>query len=93
MALPSDVARAGPEVRRAYERVLEALVNIFESNAVPGIDLPPREQGLAVAATCVGAMVLARTIDDQNFADEIRDAAQAFADCVLGWHDQPPCPR
>ena len=85
MALPSDVARAGPEVRKAYQRVLEALTSVFEINAGAGIGLSPRQHGLAVAATCVGAMVLARTIDDAEFADEICDAARAFADCALGW--------
>lgn len=85
MALPSDVARAGPEVRNAYQRVLEALASVFEINAGTGIGLSARQHGLAVAATCVGAMVLARTIEDAEFADEIVDAARAFADCTLGW--------
>ena len=87
MAVPSDVARAGPAVRAAYQRVLEALASVFESNIGAGIGLPPRQHGLAVAATCVGAMVLARTIDDSEFADDICDAARAFADCALGWAD------
>lgn len=87
MALPSDVARAGPEVRDAYQRVLEALVSVFEINVGKGIGLSPRQHGLAVAATCVGAMVLARTIEDSEFADDICNAARAFADRALGWAD------
>ena len=91
MALPSDAARAGPTVRAAYQRVLEALVEVFETNV--GIDSKTgaktghktggsesaRQQGLAIAATCVGSMVLARTIEDAELADEICAAARALA--------------
>jgi glutamine amidotransferase PdxT len=43
-----------------------------------------RQQGLAIAATCVGAMVLARTVDDAELADEICEAARAFAAEAIG---------
>ncbi|MBT4161541.1 MAG: TetR/AcrR family transcriptional regulator [Gammaproteobacteria bacterium] len=79
MALPSDVYRAGPEVQSAYERVLNALISVFEGNMRIHRDLPPRETGLATAAMCVGAMVLARSVDDRALADEIIDATMAYA--------------
>jgi len=79
MALPSDVARAGPTVRAAYQEVLEALAGLFEACLKDANGTSPRQRGLAIAATCVGAMVLARTIDDEALADEICEAARSFA--------------
>ena len=79
MALPSDVARAGPAARGAYQRVLEVMVNMFEGNLEEDQGLSARRQGLALAATCVGALVLARTIDNDVLADELCDAAREFA--------------
>lgn len=79
IALPSDVARAGPTVRAAYQQVLEAMAAMFEASLEPKEGVSTRQQGLALAATCVGAMVLARTIDDADFAEEICDAARDFA--------------
>ena len=84
IALPSDVARAGPGVRAAYREVLEALVCMFEGCLEAENGMSARQRGLAVAATSVGAMVLARTIDDAALADEICDAAQNFASHAIG---------
>lgn len=84
VALPSDTARAGPAVRAAYRTVLEILVGMFEANLPAGDGMSPRQRGLAIAATCVGAMVLARTVDDAELADEICDAARAFASESIG---------
>ena len=79
MALPSDAARAGPAVRAAYQRSLEALAAAFEKNLTQENGVSARQQGLAIAATCVGAMVLARTIDDSELADEICESARTLA--------------
>ncbi|MGI9407248.1 MAG: TetR/AcrR family transcriptional regulator [Hyphomicrobiaceae bacterium] len=85
IALPSDVARAGPAVKAVYEKLLKAMSGIFIANMQDKGDLTARKQGLAIAATCVGAMVLARTVDDNDFANEICDAARAFALDYSGW--------
>ena len=87
MALPSDVARAGRRVRAAYQRVLEAMVGIFEANVGTVKNLSARQESLAIAATCVGAMVLSRTVDDSELADEICDAVRAFASDAICWHE------
>ena len=88
IALPSDVARAGPTVRAAYQKLFAAMAGIFEANARPGNGVTARQQSLAIASTCVGAMVLARTIDDTELANEICDAARAFTFDVTGWEDE-----
>ena len=74
IALSTDVARAGPEVRAAYERLLSAMVWLFSENQ-PAASQRRREKALAMAAMCVGGMILARTIPDSEIADEVRDAA------------------
>ena len=87
MALPSDVARAGPAVRAAYQEVLEVMVGIFEGCLGARNGVSARQQGLATAATCVGAMVLARTVDDTALVDEICEAARAMAGDAMGPKD------
>jgi TetR/AcrR family transcriptional repressor of nem operon len=80
IALPSDVSRTTPAVRAAYQRVLEGLVGMFESNLADAVGADAaRRQGLALAATCIGAMVLARTVEDDGLATEICDAALDLA--------------
>ena len=79
MALPSDVARAGRKARQAYQSVLEAMIHMFENNLAPNSIYSARHRGLAMTAICVGAMVLARTIDDENLSEEICTAARTAA--------------
>lgn len=78
IALPSDVARATPEVRAAYQALLRAMTWLFEHN-LPKEAEEPNQISLALSALCIGGMVLSRTIDDQPLADDIRQAARDFA--------------
>lgn len=85
IALSSDAARIGPDVRAAYEKLLTAMVWLFETNI--GTDRPAaRRDALSMAALCVGGMILARTLPDSDLADEVREAAhlQARAICEGG---------
>jgi TetR/AcrR family transcriptional regulator, transcriptional repressor for nem operon len=85
IALPSDVARAGPVVRRTYQQLLAGMIAMFERGIEPA-DRDARQVALAIAALCVGAMVLARTIEDADLAAEIREAARALALDVAGFN-------
>ena len=78
IALPSDVARATPEVRAAYQTLLRAMAWLFEHN-LPKEAEERRQVSLTLSALCIGGMVLSRTIDDQPLADDIRQAARDFA--------------
>lgn len=78
IALSSDVSRSGSNAKAAYQQVFEALTAVFEHNLDAGSGQSSRQQGLAMAATCVGAMVVARTIEDATLADEVCDAARRF---------------
>lgn len=73
IALPSDIARASPEVQRAYQDLLEAMVSLLEGTLEDANDR--RQKALSLAALCVGGMILARTLPDSDLAHEVREAA------------------
>ena len=83
IALPSDVARAGEKVQASYQRLFEGMVSIFEKTVQPTVAQSRREQALALAATCVGGMVLARAMGNSELSGAIRTAAQNAARQVL----------
>jgi AcrR family transcriptional regulator len=82
IALPSDVARGGKAVKGAFREVLGMMLQVFSAN------LPPteaRERALFLAAVCVGAMVIARAIDDAKLGDEIRAVVHDEVLRAAGW--------
>ena len=84
VALSSDVSRAGPKVRQAYAQVFEGMAGMFQHSLEGEGDPDARRRSLAMAVTCVGAMVLARAVDDPAFSEEIRQAARAELTDRLG---------
>lgn len=83
-ALPTDVARSSVSTKRAFETVFQAMVSVLERSAVKNGE-PRREQAQAMAALCVGGMVVARAMADRNYADELRDACMHVALELGGW--------
>ena len=83
IALPSDVARASPEVRAAYMSLLQAMSWLFETN-LPEDTNERRQKALSLSALCVGGMVLSRTIDDPALAEDLRRSAKSTALSMLG---------
>jgi hypothetical protein len=81
VALPSDVARASRNAKRAYQAAFEGMVAILEQRA------SSRDSALAIAALCVGGMVIARASDDRTLGDELRQAAMRVAFELGGWQD------
>jgi len=84
VALPGDVARNGASAKRAYETVFKAMVDIL-ANGSRSNRHPDRTSALAIAALCVGGMVIARASDDQRLADEVRDSCREVALRLGGW--------
>lgn len=78
IALPSDAARAGSAARQAYEKLFRAMVGVFEAS-LKGEAALCRQKAVTMATLCVGGMVVARTLDDEAFATEIREAARTLA--------------
>jgi len=84
VALPTDVARSGKNVKQAYETVFKAMVSILE-RSVDEKPQPRRTKAQAIAALCVGGMVAARSLADRALADELRDACMATALKLGNW--------
>ncbi len=78
VALPGDVARSNKKAKQAFETVFKAMVAILERGS-SSVGCSPRTSAQAVAALCVGGMVVARTIADRTLADELRDSCIAIA--------------
>lgn len=83
-ALPSYVARSGTDVKRAFETVFKAMVSVLERSLFDKKG-PSRARAQAIAALCVGGMVVARSVIDPAVADELRDACMAVALGLGGW--------
>ena len=76
-ALGPDVSRQGPAVRRAVTDYVGSVVDLLVK-LVPGKSKGARRQkAISTYATLVGAMVLARAVDDRALSQEILDAGLA----------------
>lgn len=83
-ALPSYVARSEKNVKRAFETVFKAMVSVLERSLFHK-NGPTHARAQAIAALCVGGMVVARSVVDRAVADELRDACMAMALKLGGW--------
>jgi TetR/AcrR family transcriptional repressor of nem operon len=84
VALPSDVARSDARVKGAFETVFKAMVSLL------GRDLrnstqPPEGTAMAIAALCIGGMVVARAMNDDGLGNRLREAAIRVALELGGW--------
>lgn len=86
VALPSDVARSGEGAKHAFQAVFAAMVGVLERGLDRDRDSRVRAQ--AIAALCVGGMVVARAMVDRPAADELRDSCMQVALQLGGWHQK-----
>jgi TetR/AcrR family transcriptional regulator, transcriptional repressor for nem operon len=84
VALPSDVTRSGKSAKRAFETVFKAMVSVLERSLMKN-GRRRNTTAQAVAALCVGGMVVARAMVDRALADELRDACMAVALQLGNW--------
>jgi TetR/AcrR family transcriptional regulator, transcriptional repressor for nem operon len=76
-ALGPDISRQGPAVRRAVTDYVHSTVELL-TKLIPGKSKATRRQkAISTYATLVGAMVMARAVDDRALSQEILDAARA----------------
>jgi TetR/AcrR family transcriptional regulator, transcriptional repressor for nem operon len=85
LGVPSDVSRSSATVKRAFRKVLDMMLSVFVAN-LRGPDA--RERALALVSVCVGAMVMARAIDDPTLANSFRRAARKHVLASSGWGTQ-----
>jgi TetR/AcrR family transcriptional repressor of nem operon len=84
VALPSDVARSDEKVKGAFETVFKAMITVLGRemrNTTHGSE----NAAMAIAALCIGGMVVARSLNDGGFGDRVRDAAIHAALVLGGW--------
>ena len=84
VALPNDVARSDEKVRDAFDGVFKAMVTMLGRD-VKSTTRPPEDTALAIAALCVGGMVVARALSDTSLADRLREAAAGASLALGGW--------
>jgi AcrR family transcriptional regulator len=74
-ALGSEVPRQSPKVRRAATRRLKEMIDLVARQSPNWGQSGAHEQALVMVATAVGALVLARAVDDPRLSDALREAA------------------
>jgi TetR/AcrR family transcriptional repressor of nem operon len=75
-ALSGDAARGSKAVRKAFAEGLQPLIGIL-AEAIPGRSKAVRRRkALTAMAALVGALTLARAVDDAALSDAILEAAQ-----------------
>src|SRR3954471_3303486 len=75
-AAGSEVPRQQPQVRRAAGRRIKELIGLLERQFPDWGKSAAHEKAMALAATMVGALVLARAADDAQLSRSIRKAAR-----------------
>ncbi len=84
VALPTDVARSGAHARQAFETAFRAMVSVLE-RSVAEQSRDRRRRAQAIAALCIGGIVVARAVVDRSTADELRAACSTMAFELGGW--------
>jgi len=74
-ALGSEMPRQAPEVRRAATRRIKEMIDVVARQSTDWGQPGAHEHALVTVATMVGALVLARAVDDVRLSDALRDAA------------------
>lgn len=77
-ALGSDGARQAKPVRRAFENVTKRLLSLVDRKLHPRSRgaREPSDEALRLASTMVGAVILARLVNDPALAQRLLNAAQ-----------------
>ena len=70
-ALPTDIARTNARVRTAYACQVRSYIELL-TELIPGRD---SDQAHLILTALVGALVLARAVNDRGMSDEILDSA------------------
>ncbi len=74
-ALGSEMPRQAPEVQRAATRRIKEQIDLVARQSPDWGQPGAHERALVTVATLVGALVLARAVDDPKLSDALREAA------------------
>jgi TetR/AcrR family transcriptional repressor of nem operon len=76
-SLGAETSRQGNSLRRAVTDGTRAMLDLFTSLAPGRTRATKRERAMVAYASMVGALVLARAVDDATLSDEILQAVTA----------------
>lgn len=74
-ALGSEMPRQAPEVRHAATRRIKEMIDLIARQSPDWGQPGAHERALVTVATMVGALLLARAVDDSRLSDALREAA------------------
>jgi TetR/AcrR family transcriptional regulator, transcriptional repressor for nem operon len=74
-ALGSETSRQAPEVRRVATRHIKEMIDLVARQSPDWGKPGAHERALVTVATMVGALMLARAVDDPGLSDGLREAA------------------
>jgi len=74
-ALGSEMPRQAPKVRRAATRRIKEMIDLVARQSPDWGQPDAHERALVTVATALGALVLARAVDDPKLSDAVRQAA------------------
>ncbi len=75
VALGSDAARQGPDVKAEFEAGIKAHLDVLGRFLAGTDDEASRGKAMAILATMVGAVTLSRVVNDPDLAQALLDAA------------------
>ena len=81
-ALGSEMPRQSPKVRRAATRRIKEMIDVIARYSPEQGKADVYEQALVAVATMVGALVLARAVDDARLSRALRDASLKHFDTL-----------
>lgn len=74
-ALGSETSRQAPEVRRVATRHIKEMIDLVARQSPDWGQPSAHERALVTLSTMVGALLLARAVDEPGLSDSLRDAA------------------
>jgi len=83
-AAGSEVPRQQAEVRRAASRRIKELIGLIERQFPEWGGSAAHDKAMGIAATVVGAVVLARAVEDPQLSSRIRKAARELIRAAAG---------
>jgi hypothetical protein len=73
-ALGSEIPRQAPHVRRVATRRIKEMIDLVARQSPDWGQPGAHERALVAVATALGALVLARAVDDRQLSDAVREA-------------------
>ncbi len=77
-ALGSELPRQSPRVRRAATRRIKEMIDLVARQSPDWGQPGAHERALVTTATALGALVMARAVDDPKLASAVREAALKY---------------